>query len=155
THEKKYRDAGMRIVNDMLRTYRKHGRLVWEYPPGSGVFSDYMAAMSFNGVWDMWAATSDKRVLALWKNITRPVVESLSDPNQWGYIHFRNWHIKWPDLTTLARWYYLTSDKKYIELGKNGLRLVLNGCPQPQNQTQGFIAMGYRHFIFFLKLADE
>jgi hypothetical protein len=155
THEKKYRDAGMKIVNGLHRRYQKHGQLAWEHPPGSGIWSGYMAAMSFNGIWDMWAVTGDKRVLEFWKNITGPVVESLSQPNNWGYIHFRNWPIKWADLTTLARWHYLTGDKKYVDLGKNGLRLVLSGCPQPLNQTQGFIAMGYRHFISYLKLADE
>jgi hypothetical protein len=56
---------------------------------------------------------------------------------------------------TLARWYELTGDRKYVDLGRNGLRLILAGCPQPLNRTQGFIAMGYRHFILFLKLADE
>lgn len=155
THEEKYRDAGMQIIEGLLETHAQHGQLVWEYPPGSGIYSGYMAAMSFNGIYDMWTATGDPRVLELWKNITRPVVEGLSDPNHWGYIHFRNWPIKWADLTTLARWYHLTGDRKYVELGRNGLRLVLAGCPQPLNQTQGFIAMGYRHFIFFLKLADE
>ena len=49
----------------------------------------------------------------------------------------------------------LTKDKKYIELGRKGLRLILTACPQPLTQTQACIAMGYRHFIFFLKLADE
>lgn len=155
TGEKKYRDAGMKIVSDLHARYRKHGKLAWEYPPGSGIWSGYMAAMSFNGIWDMWAATGDKRVLEFWKKITHSVLEDLSNPNNWGYIHFRNWPIKWADLTTLARWYHLTGDKKYVELGKNGLRLILAGCPQPLNQTQGFIAMGYRHFIQFLKLADQ
>ena len=83
------------------------------------------------------------------------MIDQLSDPEHWGYVHFRNWPIKWADLTVLTRWYELTGDRKYVELGRNGLRLILAGCPQPLNQTQGFIAMGYRHFILYLKLADE
>ena len=155
THEDKYRDGGMVIINDLLRSEREHGHLAWEYPPGSGIYSGYMSLMVFNGIWDMWQATGDQSILELWKRASGPEVERLNKPDHWGYLHFRNWPIKWADLTTLARWYQLTGDKKYIDLGRNGLRMVLAGCPQPLNQTQGFIAMGYRHFIFFLKLADE
>jgi len=155
TGEEKYREAGMKVIDELIATYQRCGALVWEYPPGSGRQSPYMLAMTFNGIWDMWAATGEERVLELWKKVTRPVVEGLSDPDGWGYVHFRNWPIKWPDLTVLARWYYLTGDERYVKLGRNGLRLVLAGCPEPLNRTQGFIAMGYRHFILFLKLADE
>jgi len=52
-------------------------------------------------------------------------------------------------------WYYLTGDEKYVKLGRNGLRFVLSGCPQPLYHSQFFVAVGYRHFISFLKLADE
>jgi hypothetical protein len=155
THEEKYRDAGMAIIDELRQSENQHGHLAWEYPPGSGIYSPYMSLMVFNGIWDMWRATGDQSVLELWKRASGPVVERLGDPDNWGYLHFRNWPIKWADLTTLMRWYHLTGDKRYVELGRNGLRLVLAGCPQPLNQTQGFIAMGYRHFIFFLKLADE
>ena len=155
TGEEKYRDAGMRIIGNMSAACKKHGDMAWEDPPGSGIYSGLMKEMTFNGVWDMYAATGDAKVLELWKNITKSSVEKLSDPGSWGYVHFRSWQIKWADLTVLARWYQLTGDRRYVELGKNGLRLVLAGCPQPLNQTQGFIAMGYRHFIFYLQLADE
>ena len=155
THEQKYRDAGMVIVNDLQEKQDKFGQLVWEYPPGSGIHSGYMSAMTFNGIWDMYRASGDEKVLELWKTVTRPVIEKLSDPTSWGYIHFRNWPIKWPDLTNLARWYHLTQDRKYADLGKNCMRLVLSGAPQALQQTQGIIAMGYRHFIYFLKIADE
>ncbi|MCC7193689.1 MAG: hypothetical protein IT444_13015 [Phycisphaeraceae bacterium] len=155
TGEEKYRDAGMLIVKDLLESHRRHGQIMWEYPLGSGIFSSYMALMTFNGIWAMYDVTGDATVLDLWKKASGPYVEQLSDPRHWGYLHFRNWPIKWADLGTLMRWYYLTGDKKYVELGRNGLRLIMAGCPQPLNQTQGFIAMGYRHFIYFLKLADE
>jgi len=111
--------------------------------------------MTFNGIWDMYAATGAERVLDLWKSVSKTHVDSLNDPGNWGYIHFRNWHLKWADLTTLARWYHLTGDRKYIDLGKNGLRLTLAGCTQPVMQESSNMGMGYRHFIFFLKLADE
>ena len=155
TGDERYRDAGMVVINHFQNTFDEHGTLAWEYPPGSGIYSNYMYAMVFNGVWDMYAATGDQKILSLWKQITTPVIDQLSDPEHWGYVHFRNWPIKWADLTVLTRWYELTGDRKYVELGRNGLRLILAGCPQPLNQTQGFIAMGYRHFILYLKLADE
>jgi hypothetical protein len=155
THETKYRDAGMVIIDELLKSEREHGHLAWETPAGSGNYSPYMQLMTFNGIWDMWQATGDETILDLWKRASGPEVERLSNPESWGYLHFRNWGIKWADLTTLARWHALTGDKKYIDRGRNGLRLTLSACPQPLNQTQGFIAMGYRHFIFFLKLADE
>jgi len=155
TGEEKYRDAGLKVVDGMIATYKRYGQLQWEYPSGTGQWIPAMLTMTFNGIWDMYACTGETRVLELWKNVTAPFVERLTDPDDWGYILFRNWQIKWPDLTLLARWYYLTGDRKYIDLGKNGVRLVLAGCPIPSNRTQGFIAMGYRHFILFLKLADE
>lgn len=155
THDERYRDAGMVIIQNFIDSVKEHGTLKWEYPPGSGIYSGYMYAMVFNGVWDMYAATGDEAVLDLWKTITTPVIDALSDPESWGYVHFRNWPIKWADLTVLSRWYYLTKDERYVQLGRNGMRLILAGCPQPLNQTQGFIAMGYRHFILYLKLADE
>ena len=155
TGEEKYRDAGMIIINGMFDVIAEHGQMVWEYPPGTGIFSSYMLAMTFNGVWDMYAATGDERILEMWKLLTTPVVESLTDPNGKGYVHFRNAHLMWADLTVLVRWYELTGDPKYIELGKNGLRLVLAACPEPLIQSDSIFAMGYRHFILFLKNADE
>ncbi|MFW6039197.1 MAG: hypothetical protein ACOC9P_01825, partial [bacterium] len=155
THEQRYRDAGMRIVDDLISIHEEHGSLVWEHPPGSGVYSGYMLAMSFNGIWDMWAVTGEPRVLDLWKRITQPVIDRLQAPDSLGYIHFRNAHIRFADLTTLARWYDLTGEKRYIELGRSGLRLTLSGCPQPLLQDESYAAMGYRHFIFYLKKADE
>ncbi|OGV67479.1 MAG: hypothetical protein A2498_02295 [Lentisphaerae bacterium RIFOXYC12_FULL_60_16] len=155
THEDKYRDAGLKIVDDLIAIREERGRLEWEYPGGSGIYSGYMIAMTFNGIWDVYAATGEKRVLDLWKSITGPVVEQLVDPAGMGYVHFRNWPLKWADLTVLVRWYQLTGDRRYVDLGRNGLRLILAGCPQPLHRTQGLAAMGYRHFILFLKLADE
>ena len=111
--------------------------------------------MTFNGIWDMYAATEEPRALELWKAVTEPVVNGLTDPGSFGYVHFRNWPIKWPDLTVLARWYYLTNDERYVGLGRNGLRLFLSGYPDTIDQTQFFAAAGYRHAILFLKLADE
>jgi len=155
TGEEKYRDAGMIIINSMFDAIAEHGQMVWEYPWGTGVFSSYMLAMTFNGVWDMYAATGDERILEMWKLLTTPTIESLTDPNSKGYVHFRNAHLMWADLTVLVRWYELTGDPKYIELGKNGLRLVLAACPEPLIQSDSIYAMGYRHFILFLKNADE
>ncbi|MAE61215.1 MAG: hypothetical protein CMJ49_07645 [Planctomycetaceae bacterium] len=155
TGETKYRDAGMTIVNTLRDVFNERGQLEFEYPLGSGVFSSYMVLMTFNGIWDMYAATGDETILEFWKALTGPHVEQLSDPEDYGYLHFRNWPIKWADLTTLTRWYELTGDKKYVELGRNGLRLALAAAPQSLMQTQGIIAMGYRHFILFMKLADE
>jgi len=155
TGEEKYRDAGMIIINGMLDVVEEFGEMMWEYPLGTGVFSSYMLAMTFNGVWDMYTATGDEKVLGLWKTLSKPVVDALSDPGSKGYVHFRNAHLIWPDLTVLVRWYELTGDKKYIDLGKNGLRLVLAACPEPLIQSDSIYAMGYRHFILFLKLADE
>ena len=155
TRDAKYRDAGMIIIDSFKQAMREHGRLQWEYPPGSGIWSGYMHLMTFNGIWDMYAVTGDASILELWKQASKPVVDALEDPHSFGYLHFRNWPIKWADLNTLMRWYHLTGDEKYVRLGRNGLRLVLAGAPQPLNQTQGFIAMGYRHFIFFMSLADE
>jgi rhamnogalacturonyl hydrolase YesR len=114
-----------------------------------------MLAMTFNGIWDVWAATGEARVLQLWKDITKPVVEALAEPGSWGYVVFRNWQIKVADLTVLVRWYELTGDARYIELGKNGLRLILAGSPQLDSMFQGFFAMWYRHMILYLKQADE
>lgn len=155
TGEKKYLDAAMVVVDELAEVVGKYGQLMFEYPMGSGILSSYMALMTFNGVWDVYAASGDEKVLELWKKISKPYIDGLSDPASMGYLHFRNWPIKWADLTVLARWYHLTGDEKYVKLGKNGLRLIMAGCPQPLNQTQGFIAMGYRHFIVYLKLADE
>jgi len=155
THEKRYRQAALKVVDDLIAVQKEHGQVCWEYPLGSGIFSAYMLTMTFNGIWDVWAATGEKRVLQLWKDITKPVIDGLEDPNSWGYVIFRNWQIKVADLTVLARWYELTGDKKYIELGKNGLRLILAGAPQLDSQFQGFYAMWYRHIVLFLKYADE
>lgn len=155
THEKRYRDAALSVVDELIRVQEERGSVVWEHPMGSGIYSDYMLAMTFNGIWDVWAATKEERVLQLWKDITGPVVDELDNPDGWGYVHFRNWHIKCADLTVLVRWYELTGDERYIRLGKNGLRLILAGCPGKSNQSQGFFAMWYRHIILFLKYADE
>ena len=155
THEAKYRDAALKVVDDMLAIQQEHGRVVWEYPAGSGIYSGYMLTMAFNGIWDVWAATGEERVLQLWKDITKPVIDMLENPGSWGYVVFRNWQIKVADLTVLVRWYELTGDEKYIRLGKNGLRLIMSGAPQLDSQFQGFFAMWYRHLILFLKYADE
>ena len=155
TGETKYRDAGMVIVNALRDVFNERGRLEFEYPLGSGQYFGYMVLMTFNGIWDMYAATGDQTILEFWKALTTPHIDQLSDPDDYGYLHFRNWPIKWADLTTLTRWYELTGDKRYLDLGRNGLRLVLSGAPQALMQTQGTIAMGYRHFILFMKLADE
>ena len=155
THETRYRDAALRVVDDLIAIREEHGEVCWEYPLGSGVYSGYMLPMTFNGVWDVWAATGEPRVLQLWKDITGPVIDQLENPDGWGYVIFRNWQIKVADLTVLARWYELTGDKRYIELGRNGLRLILAGAPQLDSQFQGFFAMWYRHIILYLKYADE
>lgn len=155
TGDTRYRDAALRVVDDLIAIQTEHGRVCWEYPMGSGILSGYMLAMTFNGIWDVWAATGEARVLRLWKDITRPVVDALNEPGSWGYVVFRNWPIKVADLTVLARWYELTGDRRYIELGKNGLRLILTGAPQLDSMYQGFFAMWYRHMILFLKQADE
>jgi hypothetical protein len=155
THETRYRDAALRVVDDLIAIRKEHGQVCWEYPLGSGIFSAYMLTMTFNGIWDVWSATGEKRVLQLWKDITRPVVDALEKPDNWGYVIFRNWPIKVADLTVLVRWYELTGDEKYIRLGRNGLRLVLAAAPQLDSQFQGFFAMWYRHVILFLKYADE
>lgn len=155
THEPRYKDAAMKVVDDMLDIQREHGAVVWEYPPGSGIYSGYMLTMAFNGIWDVWAATGEARALQLWKDITKPVVDHLEHPSDWGYVLFRNWQIKVADLTVLVRWYELTGDEKYLRLGKNGLRMILSGAPQLDSQYQGFFAMWYRHIILFLKNADE
>jgi len=155
THEEKYKQAALHVVDDMIAIQKEHGQLVWEYPAGSGIYSGYMLPMTFNGIWDVWAATGEPRVLDLWKDVTKPVIDRLEDPGNWGYVIFRNWQIKVADLTVLVRWYELTGDRKYIELGKNGLRLILAACPQLESQFQGIFAMWYRHIILFLKYADE
>jgi len=155
THEKRYAKAALMVVDDLIKIQKEHGSVVWEYPLGSGIFSDYMLTMTFNGIWDTWKATGEERVLKLWKDITKPVIDKLENPDNWGYVIFRNWPIKVADLTVLAHWYELTGDKKYIELGRNGLRLILAAAPQLDNQFQGFFAMWYRHIIYFLKYADE
>ncbi|NQU11699.1 glycoside hydrolase family 127 protein, partial [bacterium] len=155
TGERRYRQAALRVVDDLIAIEKKHGRVVWEYPPGSGIHSGYMLPMTFNGIWDVWAATGEKRVLQLWKSITKPVIDVLERPEDWGYVIFRNWQIKVADLTVLVRWYELTGDQKYIALGKNGLRLILASAPQLDSQFQGFFAMWYRHLILYLKYADE
>jgi len=155
THEERYRDAALKVVDDLLAIQKKHGKVVWEYPPGSGIYGGYMLPMTFNGIWDVWAATGEKRVLKLWKDLTRPTIDALERPDNWGYVIFRNWQIKVADLTVLVRWYELTGDRKYIELGKNGLRLILAAAPERSSQFQGFFAMWYRHIILFLKYADE
>jgi hypothetical protein len=155
THEPRYREAALVVVDDMIAIQREHGQVVWESPLGSGIFSPYMLTMSFNGVWDVWAATGEPRALQLWKDITRPVLERLADPGDWGYVVFRNWPIKVADLTVLARWYELTGDRAYIDLGRNGLRLILSGAPQLDNQFLSWFAMWYRHIILYLRYADE
>jgi hypothetical protein len=155
TGETRYRDAALQVVDGLIAVQKQYGRVVWEYPLGSGIFSDYMIAMSFNGIWDVWAATGEARVLQLWKDITQPIVAALEDPNSKGYVHFRNAHLIWADLTVLVRWYGLTGDRKYVDLGRNGLRMILAACPEPFIQSDSIFAMGYRHFILFLKLADE
>ena len=155
THDPKYKAAAMKVVDGLIAVQKEHGSVVWEYPPGSGIYGGYMLPMTFNGIWDVWAATGEKRVLRLWKDITQPVIDALERPDNWGYVIFRNWQIKVADLTVLARWHELTGDEKYIRLGKNGLRLVLAAAPQLDSQYQGFFAMWYRHLILFLKNADE
>lgn len=155
TREPRYREAALAVVDDMIAIQKEHGRVCWESPLGSGIYSQYMLTMSFNGIWDVWAATGEKRVLQLWKDITRPVLERLEDPDNWGYVIFRNWQIKVADLTVLVRWFELTGDRKYIELGRNGLRLILSGAPQLDDQFLSWFAMWYRHIILYLKYADE
>ncbi len=155
THEPRYREAALAVIDDLLAIQKEHGRVCWESPLGSGIYSAYMLTMSFNGIWDVWTATGEKRVLQLWKDITRPVIERLKDPDDWGYVVFRNWPIKVADLTVLARWYELTGDRKYIELGRNGLKLILSGAPQLDDQFLSWFAMWYRHIILYLKYADE
>ena len=155
THEKRYRDAALVVVDDLIAIQKEHGQVCWESPLGSGILSDNMLTMSFNGIWDVWAATGEQRVLQLWKDITKPVIDQLENPGNWGYVIFRNWQIKVADLTVLSRWYELTGDRRYLALGKNGLRLILAAAPQLDNQYQGFFAMWYRHIILFLKDADE
>jgi hypothetical protein len=155
TGEARYRDAALRVTDDLIQVQTENGKVCWEYPMGSGILSDYMLAMTFNGIWDVWAATGEPRVLQLWKDITKPVVEALENPGNWGYVVFRNWQIKVADLTVLVRWYELTGDKRYITLGKNGLRVILSAAPQLDSMFQGFFAMWYRHMILYLKQADE
>ncbi len=155
THEPRYREAALTVVDDLLDIAREHGQVCWESPLGSGIYSQYMLTMSFNGIWDVWAATGEPRVLELWKSITQPVLDRLEDPQNWGYVIFRNWPIKVADLTVLVRWYELTGDEKYIRLGKNGLRLILSGAPQLDDQFLSWFAMWYRHIILYLKYADE
>lgn len=155
TGDTRYRDTALRVIDELIAIQKEYGRVVWEYPLGSGIVSDYMLAMTFNGIWDVWAATGEARVLQLWKDITGPVVAALHSPGSKGYVHFRNAHLIWADLTVLARWYHLTGDRSFIDLGRNGLRLVLAGCPEPLIQSDSNFAMGYRHFILYLKLADE
>ncbi|NLL83861.1 MAG: hypothetical protein GX230_06430 [Lentisphaerae bacterium] len=65
TRIERYHEAGMAIIESMQQVVREHGQMVWEYPPGSGILSPYMLAMTFNGVWDMYAATGNEKVLAL------------------------------------------------------------------------------------------
>ncbi|MDP7395391.1 MAG: hypothetical protein QF541_00900 [Lentisphaeria bacterium] len=155
THETRYREAALKVIDDLIAVHGEHGGLVWEYPLGSGVYSDLMLTMTFNGIWDVWTATGEARVLQLWKDITAPVLDRLENPEDWGYVIFRNWGCKVGDLTVLARWYELTGDERYIRLGRNGLRLILAGCPQRDSAFHNEFAMWYRHTILFLKLADE
>jgi hypothetical protein len=155
THEARYKKAALQVVDDMIAIQKEHGTLCWEYPLGSGVYSDYMLTMVFNGLWDVWAATGEKRVLKLWKSVTEPVIARLEDPDSWGYVIFRNWPLKVADLTVLVRWYEVTGDERYIRLGKNGLRLILAAAPQLDSQFLNHFAMWYRHAIHFLKNADE
>jgi rhamnogalacturonyl hydrolase YesR len=155
TGDDRYREAALRVVDDLIDIQREHGQVCWEYPLGSGILSGYMMAMTFNGIWDVWAATGEPRVLQLWKDITKPVVEALVQPGNYGFVVFRNWQIKVADLTVLVRWYELTGERRYIELGKNGLRVILTGAPQLDSMFQGFFAMWYRHMILYLKQADE
>lgn len=155
TGEEKYRDAGMVIVNGMLDTVEKHGHMVWEYPLGSGILTSYMLFMTFNGVWDLYAATGDEKILKLYKILSEPVLKELESPHSFGYVHFRNAHLMMPDLTVLVRWYEMTGDEKFVRLGRNGLRMVLAAAPEPLIQSDSNYAMLYRHMILFLKLADE
>ncbi len=155
TGDARYRDVALHLVDELIAIQKEHGRVVWESPLGSGVLSQYMIAMTFNGIWDVWAATGETRVLQLWKDITRPIVDALTERGSKGYVHFRNAHLIWADLTVLVRWYELTRDRRYVDLGRNGLRLILAGCPEPFIQSDHIFAMGYRHYILFLKLADE
>lgn len=155
TQEQRYREAALTIIDDMLAIQKEHGKVCWESPLGSGIYSGYMLTMSFNGIWDTWAATGEERVLQLWKDITSPVIDQLENPDHWGYVIFRNWPIKVADLTVLVRWYELTGDRKYIDLGRNGLRLILSGAPQIDDQFLSWFAMWYRHIILYLKYADD
>ena len=84
-----------------------------------------------------------------------PDYEADEDPENWGYVIFRNWGCKVGDLTVLVRWYELTGDERYVRLGRNGLRLILAGCPQRDSAFHNEFAMWYHHTILFLKLADE
>jgi hypothetical protein len=155
TREQKYLEAALSIVNELRRRHEQHGTAMWEYPPGSQKMIAYMVPMTFNGLWDVYKVTGDPELLEFWKTLTKPYIDKLDDPDDIGYIHFRNWPIKWADLTLLDHWYELTGDERYVRLGRNGLRITLTASPDKDQMFQGFIAMGYRHFIFFLKLADE
>jgi len=155
TREQKYLDAALSVVNELRERYAKFGTAMWEYPPGSGKMIEYMLPMTFNGLWEMARVTGDPELLEFWKTLSKPIVDQLERPDDIGYVHFRNWPIKWADLTLLDHWYELTGDEKYVHLGRNGVRITLVASPDKDQMFQGFIAMGYRHFIFFLKLADE
>ena len=81
THEGRYRDAALKVVDDTLAIQQERGRVEWEHPPGSGIYGGYMLTMTFNGIWDVWATTGAKRVLDLWKGLTKPVIDRLEDPD--------------------------------------------------------------------------
>lgn len=122
---------------------------------GSGRWHPYMLAMTFNGIWDMYHATRDESILELWKQVTSPVVEGLTHPDSFGYIHFRNAHLRMADITVLARWYGITGDQKYLDLARTGLRLTLQTIAQPLIHETAHAAMLYRHFMFFMNLAEQ
>jgi len=153
TREQKYLDAAMEIVNELCSRYEKRGLKMFEYPAGSGRFISYNVAWLFDGVWQVYRATNDGKVLEFWKNITRPAINSLERPDGHGYISFRPF--PFADLTVLDHYYELTGDEHYVKLGENGLRLTLTSSPDKDNMFQLFGANSYRHYIFFLKLADE
>jgi len=155
TREKKYIDAALSVINELCSRFEEHGPAMYEYPAGSGHFIAYNNPWLYDGLWEVYRVTGDQKTLGLWKALTKPVLDSLEDPDSSGYIHFRNQGINWPDLTVLDHWYELTGDERYVRLGKNGLKLFMTGSPDKSSMYQAFIAMGYRHFIFFLKLADE
>jgi len=156
TREEKYIEGAMNVVNELCDRFEKRGQAMFEYPAGSGRYTPYNNPWLYDGVWEVYRVTNDEKVLKFWKNLTKDYVHVLGNPDCRGYVHFRNQGINWADLTVLDHWYELTGDEKYVKVyGENGVRLTLASSPDKDNMFQFFIAMGYRHFIFFLKLADE